>query len=577
MMQAVTSREVQPNLRVDALTRSRWGAAHVRYGGSAMRSLEHGRSRRTLRPKARLLVRFVNHGVWPVTITADDVSRIYSMRMLLRFSNLHAKLFYRTIESVAIDVGSCTRSITVDWKLPTSEEALPTANPADRTTIATHAASLEQVALPLILTRKGQLLHDLKVVNEDATPVTMCSNAESKEQLLLVLKFLWTSYEDRLTVLVGAGWVTVNRTVLTAIGNDYVSAARLSWADGSRDLVDAIDRLKVLTSGAGSAAPVDQLLEVARYFMRRHVTWVRVAAQPGRAIRLHYQFTTRFAAEYDPSDGAKLTLKAIGKLRRFVGQYPSNITVPISRAGQSESYHFQTTVPAECYVVRQGIVLESNLGDNSKIQESAIRAYSSSEGARLAGADEAGGSFAHLYTWKLPVKVRNQVFARVSFAERPPGTAALVLWMLLFAVFASGLYWLLWEQVTKSDSRGVDIAALFIGLPALAVVWFARAFREEVRPRVSLVSRLGIVVTALTTMYALLSIFINRSICVGVDVDNRPLPPCPPALTSFASRDGLLIAGGLLVAAALLVGAYRIWSHVRYRQQQRRILGRYRR
>jgi hypothetical protein len=129
------------------------------------------------------------------------------------------------------------------------------------------------------------------------------------------------------------------------------------------------------------------------------------------------------------------------------------------------------------------------VGKSVEEQDNLLTKKYSECGAEISGTDEIGGPIVHLYANKLPTEVRNQMFALVRFGERPPGTIAAVLWMLIFSTLATGIYYTLWEQIIRSESQDIDFSSLFLAPPALTVVWFSRAFNDETRYRVSLLSR----------------------------------------------------------------------------------------
>lgn len=508
--------------------------------------------------------------------TMKNIAHAYSLRLAWNFTSLQETLYARIVERVTIGVGSCTRQVTVDWVLPTLKEALTgPLSSLSATEVDDATSRLQKIAVPIILIRKGQLLTDLSIKSEDSSPVFLCGKEVAERFTERVLTFAWTELENSLVNKIGQAATEQHRDLLAELGKRYVAAFRMDMTSSDRELVSIAAEIKRIAAANETMIPLRQMLQVARYFTRRHVFWVQLSAKPGDSIRLYYSFVTRFAPEYDPVDGRHTILAALGKLRRFLGQTPSVLAIPISRSGLAQSYHFEMDIPHDCYVRRQAFVLETNLGDRPKLQDKAMEAYCSKHGSCIAGSDEAGGSFAHMYAYDLPPEVKNQMYAHVSFSERPPGATAVVLWMLLFATFASGIYYGLWDQVTASDSRGVDVGALFVALPALAVVWFASSFREETRRRVPLISRVGIGVIALATIYSLFSILVNRSICVGKTADGSILPPCPAAVENLVTSRGMLITFVVLLAASVVMILYCTIRHVTYRRHQRRILGKY--
>lgn len=203
-----------------------------------------------------------------------------------------------------------------------------------------------------------------------------------------------------------------------------------------------------------------------------------------------------------------------------------------------------------------------------------FEAHAAKYGASIAGDDEPGASFTHLYAHRLPSVVRKQVYASVRVAERPPGTTAVVLWLSVLAALSAAVLTRLWTALAEMDLQGIDAAALFVALPGLAAAWFARVFQHEGRYRVPFASRAGLAVTGLSTAYLVIAVLLRRSIC-SPKSDNKFAEFCTTGFKQVSSASSLIAVTGLLAATAILLAVMRVFMHVRYQRCQHKIISRY--
>jgi hypothetical protein len=264
-------------------------------------------------------------------------------------------------------------------------------------------------------------------------------------------------------------------------------------------------------------------------------------------------------------------LGLLGGVKRFIGQEPNHYLIPVSRHGLASSYHFEMTIPDDCYVRSQGFVLEQDRSRSQKRQRENILKLASRTGGHIQGEDEAGAAFAHLYAYRLPSQVGNQVYASVALEERPPGTTAVVLWLAAFATMAAAVLYTVWPQVNQVDLRGIDIAALFAALPGVAAAWFSRAFQHEGRFRVPLVSRFGLAATGVSAALLVVIVLLRRGVCGGVG----PNSTCSPFVDAISSRSVLLGLLAFLAALTVCLLSIRVAMHVRYRRCQGRVFAKY--
>lgn len=364
------------------------------------------------------------------------------------------------------------------------------------------------------------------------------------------------------------------KLILVDCGKDFVKTAELDSVAAEEKFAEVAQRvngvnLEFKTDGEG----LRRALSVGRYFTKRYLFWVRVEARPGSYLRIEYSYRTRFAAEYEAKKLNNL-FGLVSVVKKFVGQEPSYLLIPVSRHGLTDSYHFEIQVPEDSYITHQSFALESDKGKSLKKQKENFRNYAAKEGSAVEGDDEAGGSFAHLYAHKLPSRVGEQVFASIHVRERPPGTTAIVLWLSVFSAISAAILHLLWPSITRVDLRGIDLAAIFAALPGLAAAWFSRIFQNEGRYRVPMVSRAGLMLSGIGTVYLIVAVLLQRGLC-GVGDEQSGRPPCPRWAEAVSSQNGLLIAMCLLSALALVLFVARVQMHVKYRNCQKVAVGKY--
>lgn len=507
----------------------------------------------------------------------DRIEESYFLRLGMNL--VEGKPIYdRIIERVTLEGGYGTWEVSLDGLLPTLGEAFPSFD--DKLLDAVHAR-MKTVAVPLLVLLPGQLLTGLSVTSPDDVTVRLSGHVETRRRRDQMFSFAWQLFEEGIRPHL--------KPEVADASEDLGSLGRRHKGCRLLDPAKAVAEAKAIAGEMGRLADVtsqpvelliDQMVRFVEYLTRHRLLWAEVGkARPGDRLRLSYSYITPYA--HDVSSGpVGLVRRNLGRARSFVGQDPMTRTIPAVRVGHARSYHFETTVPPDCYVRGQSFVLSdepldgaggrTEKGDRTEAVD--WKGHVAEHGATTVGVDTAGQPFVHLYARDLPQHATRPIQARITFAERPPGTTAVVLWMLLFATSASGAYWFLWEQVTRAESRGVDLAALFVALPALALIWFARALRDDVRPRLPLVSRLGMVCTGLGSVYALASVLVYRSICVDKAFDGNALGRCPWGVKGLFGSVGVATASLVLGAMLLVVASYRVIAFVTYRGHLRKLM-----
>ncbi|SDP90173.1 hypothetical protein SAMN05421507_119122 [Lentzea jiangxiensis] len=501
--------------------------------------------------------------------TRTFLRNAYAVRLAFDLLTQDTTPLSRVVEHVHIALGSCRRDVTFEWDLPPLIEKLPTKNPELKELLERYQEKMDDLVIPLIPIRKGRILSKFDIQNSDGTAVYLCDRHEAKSYTKRLLTAAWTQFEDSLTVAP----TDVQRKELSACGSDYIKIAELDASAAKDTLADVAQRVHNLNLRFTDDGR-RRVLHLGRYFAKRYVFWLRLNAKPGTRVRLDFSYRHRFAADYEPKQISNF-FGLLSWVKQFIGQEPSRHVVPISFHGLTRGYHFELEVPQDCYVTSQHFMLEGDRNRRRVRQRASFDAHAKSYGASIAGEDESGGSFSHLYAHNLPSVVRKQVYASVHVAERPPGTTAIVLWLSVFAALSAVMLTRLWNALAATDLQGIDIAALFVALPGLAAAWFARVFQHEGRYRVPFVSRAGLAITGLATAYLVVAVLLRRSVCAPNKSTGAFGEFCTTGFQQVSSAPLLAVVTWVLLSTTLLLTAMRVGMHMRYRLHQSKIVGRY--
>jgi hypothetical protein len=498
-----------------------------------------------------------------------QIAAAYSTKLVFDLIEAYERPFSRVVEKVEVDHGECRRNLTIDWRLPTLEEALPDHRHVNDDRFIARFKELNPVlAVPVYLMRKGRLMNNFVAESSAGEDLYICGQDEWGERMRLMLSSIWTLVDE---APCGHG----HRPHLVTRARDEFYGLPLKSSDDAPAIVNSVvDKLKhsgvLLIPGL-----LERIRYIGRYVAKRHIIWLHLPCLPGDGTRLTLSYRTRFTAEYSPrrsasADPAKSHRyrRTLDRVRRIVGQEPYEFAVPLSMNSLCRSYHFHMPAPAATYFTAQRFILEKNLYHSETEQARSFRKYYRVNGAYVGGKDEAGGPVAHLYARELPATVGDQLYAYTRVRERPPGTTALVMWLCLLAAGFLWFYYMTWQRLMVSDTHGIDVAALFVALPGIASIWFSRAFRDDVRPRVPLVSRLGLVLVGFSGFYSLLAILVRRGICQEANA-------CPGLLTTVFSQLLLLIFACALTGMSGWLIVRRISFHRDYQKLQNNVIDRY--
>ncbi|TVT20710.1 hypothetical protein LWP59_33880 [Amycolatopsis acidiphila] len=516
-------------------------------------------------------------GQEPSPALIADLSAAYSIQLAQDIIKFESAPFSRVVERVEVDHSRCQREIHIEWDLPSFVEVLGggTARVLQPNILSTVESAVSEILVPVILIRKGQLLNGLKLQNSDGSVIHICGRSEARRHTQLLLSYAWIEFAGDRSVrhrLQGVDGQEVER--LAAI---YRSIAVVNSKEADGRLAAIVPQIEHILSVNGQNVPTQaraalrRLTLTGRYFARRYFFWARITTYPGAHTGIVVTFSTRFAAEYGvPGElRHRFFKKLIAKLSRLIGQSPFLIRVPVSRHALTDSYHFELTTAEDVYISWQSFVLEEDIkqGKNLQEQADAFAALARRDGGSTEGSDEVGGSLSHLYVHKLPAVPHNQVYASIQLKERPPGTTSVAAVLGVFAAAAVWLFYVLWGQMVRSETQGIDIGAIFIALPGLGAVWFSRAFQYSDRSRVPIPARVALGAVGLGASYSLFHVLVRRGICSKGD--------CPRWIEDLCSRPFLLCVAIALSLAALIALVTRILIHLDYRRCQRIVNNKY--
>lgn len=503
----------------------------------------------------------------------QKVARAYSTRLAIALLDAVERPFARVIEDAQIDHGECRRRLTIDWHLPTLAEALPEHKFIEDTRFVAKFTELNPfLVVPVFLVRRGRLMNNFSAEDASGQRLYICDHDEAARYTQTVLGTFWTPVKAA-----ACRPDPESRRLVDEARKEFYSLP-MQVDDDASDLADSVvDKLR--RSGMQLVPGVlERIRLIGRYLAKRHIIWLQLPCGPGRGTRLTLSYRTRFAAEYsvrqswdDQPGKHRRFRRVLDGVRRIAGQEPYQFAVPLWMSAMCNSFHFQMTAPSGTYFTSQRFVLEKDLHQSEHGQVEAFKSACDDKNAYVAGMDEAGGPVAHLYARRLPGIVGNQLYAYTQVRERPPGTTAMVMWLCLGASAFLWFYWWIWQWFNdNNDSGGLDIASLFLVLPVGVVsIWFAQAFREDVKPRIPLVSRLGLVVAGAAAFYALLSVVVRRGACASAKT------ACPAALTVGFSRPVLFTFATVLTALTAWLAVRRFKFQNEYQQLQNTVTKRY--
>ncbi|OKJ98354.1 hypothetical protein [Amycolatopsis sp. CB00013] len=503
------------------------------------------------------------------------IAKAYSTALAIRIVQGQDGPFARVIENVEIDHGECRRKLTLDWHLPTLAEALPDYPEVTKADFIAHFHEANPVlVVPIHVMRIGRLMTEFGVEDQKGEQLYVCGRAEWTERAKWLLKVFWTFVD-----IAPNGLSTEQRARIERAKSQYLSLPMEDVSAAPKIAKKAVRRLREASESGLVLHPgaLERIEVFGRYIATRHLTWVHLTRRPGQTVRLTISYRTRFAAEYSPTPskgsplrGRRFLHRAIEWVRRAVGQEPFMFRVPLSMHSYCRSYHFTMPSPTGTYFKEQRFVLQDTLRMSQKSQEKAFNKFCEEKGAYALGNEEAGGPIAHLYGRNLRQKKFGDqlLYAYAYVRERPPGTTAAAMWLCLFSASFLWLFYGNWDRLVGPSSTGVNVTTLFVALPGFASIWFAKAFQAEIRSRIPLVNRLGLLLVGLSTFYTLVSSMVARR-------TGTPEAGWASTLSDGFSQTGVAIFTVFLSIMSLVLIWRRITFHSCYQRLQNSVVKRY--
>ncbi|WP_143448499.1 hypothetical protein [Kineosporia sp. A_224] len=454
-----------------------------------------------------------------------------------RFTRLSQHPIQRATELVEARPSSLARTVTVTFKLPRAENFFPegSGTPLD----------LEWVVFPLTAARRGKLLNGFEATDSAGQRLQILPRTESKRLASNILEIAWdATFGDvgELDQELAARFSSLKLQVLE------VPRIRPSEAPGQCvSLLSSLDELVVDGAKADHGAML-RLQELATYFGKRTIIWARHRAHPGETVVVTYSYEATFsytnmspAAVGGPwEENARLLSPSKARFRRarwmwlwaralvgtlrgnessielfrtWMGQPPNRIFIPVGMLHLSESYHLRVDVPSSNYVSEQSLVVRRRSDPSGKVLSlDEVFAEEFSKGADYRGADQSGGTYAHLYTYLLHGRRAQRVYAAIEFRERPPGSTGVALALGLSVLGLNLFVAIGFLLLLKLATSAVDVVAILLTVPVFVTVWLGRSLASDADSyaRTPILSRIALIVfggssvaTALTMMLSM--------------------------------------------------------------------------
>lgn len=533
-----------------------------------------------------------------ITAKSYKAQSLYAVHHAIEYFIKRELRYSRIREYVRVDTNSLERDVSVEWRPRLPSELMHSATQMDE--------MVEGPGLwvyPLWPMRRGQLLSSLELEVLGGT-ARIVSRRRSSELTTMILITLWrTARRDlrRLRLVHPAHEQEAHVEALieqVLEGND----------EDSRSAVQALKSLREeVPADTQAGQSLGNLVDAAAFLRQRYFLWFETDRRPGEVAQLRYTYRTRFAPEYGAVGiaprqselGARMRSivgYAYGAVKRFVGQPPSLVLIPVSRYGLANSYHLQSDAPQNHFFKtfqfletkkppeerRASRSATRHVAPGRKARKAGASAFSSrvSEipGASMQGEDDAGGGLGHLYLRNVPSRIGLRTFLLEVTQEIPPGaTAPVSILALAMALFVSATYGN-WETITALE-LATPLAAFALAA-AFATMWFDHTFTAEGRLLRPMAARLGLWVaawSAIATFFALVIVWLNHSQELSAHLDIAGVQ-WPADSARVHVRLVSLYAVLVVVPQALvtvLVWQQRLRFYWTYRRGQRRVAERY--
>lgn len=404
----------------------------------------------------------------------------------------------RTVETISLEGHSIKQRVSVEFSF------------SDRRTIidaeverlaAKNQLLAERLSLyvPILVPAKGELIDRLQVKRSDGSWASGLSYGQGLRVLSLGLRYL----------------------LVTALENHAKDARSF---DNPEFLRAELALLQVIAQrGPMDQKVVKRKVKVAMTLLKKQFGVPASALEQVRSYVLHlsekypiivtlpYSPRPRRHLEYERTIPRALVAGDFeNRVRLWVGLRPRSVRIPISLAGQTDSYHLEVIGPLDHYVRTQFVgcaVCRRRITPRWR----SIRSPASKCSHAPVGNDNrfwvrlryrAGQNYAHLYARDFhTTHLQAASFQlEVVFSESPPGIEERA---LLASITASAALAVIGYVQQRSGVVPSDAAAIFLALPGFAATWFGFTSDADTVLRSSLASRLSLLITGLLSLAGL--------------------------------------------------------------------------
>jgi hypothetical protein len=382
----------------------------------------------------------------------------------------------RTVEEVSLQGHLIKQHVSIEYSLP-------------RGSLDVDAP---MAYVPILVAPKGELIDNFHVSSGDGKSLSDLSYQKTVELMSLALHLLVIracSVSEAATPPIGTpeplddAIGEIETTLLEIIAR----RGRIATAQADEDIREAFNELM---HHASNTVGVDRLRSFVSILATAYpiVAVAPVDHVSGR-ILVKYERTIIPAPEY---------VGARERVRMLLGLRPYRVRLPLSLALMSRSYHLVVEGPTDQYLMGQWLWSQSS---------HALLTANHRQDRYFRVQRKRGQNYAHLYMRNFYNSDQRDPEFLVLFGEVPPGTlgtAVITAGAIAFLVWVAG-------QIMSHAKMPPDIAALILGLPAIAVSWFGFASDGESVLKCSVVARASLIASGLVSFGAVGLYLFQRS------------------------------------------------------------------
>ena len=344
-----------------------------------------------------------------------------------------------------------------------------------------HSPTPELLYIPAVIAEKGDLHDDLQMSDEAGEPLQWLSYREYVSLVANVLHFLLLSAyklnkDDELPEPAKQAELVALQTVMHR----------------RRDQAEAEDH-----SGADTIANLhvkdNTVRDLASLFVRRLVAKYVVVA----CVEFPCSRRARFSYSLRRIPPVRLTLSEnnrwspIGLARLGLGARPVALTIDISNACTSQSYHLHLNCPDDLFLAEQEAI-----GMDDMLRRHAEQAPTL---PHCRFRRRLGQAHAHFYARYMPIPIggREHPMLRFRFFEVPPGST---LRAAVTAFACAAIVWLVGFMTSRYSIPDTDAPAFLLAYPALAAAWLGFESSSQRLLEGTLSARLCLIFTAVLSI-----------------------------------------------------------------------------